>query len=66
MTDLEHRYSATELEACARRELRWRCQVYPGRVQNGRMRQAQADREIAMMAAISEHYAELAKAERLL
>lgn len=66
MTDLELRYTATELQACAKRELRLRLRIYPNRVLTGRMTERDADREIAMMAAIVEHYAELAKAERLL
>lgn len=63
MTD---KFTATELQACAKRELGWRRHVYPNRVADGRMEQAKADREIAMMEAIAEHYAELAGKERLL
>jgi hypothetical protein len=59
-------FSATELEACARRELSKRNYIYPRAVAIGKMRQVEATREIAMMRAIAEHYAELAKKERLL
>ena len=38
--------------ASVRREIVWRRKVYPGRVQNGRMSTAKAQREIACMEAI--------------
>jgi hypothetical protein len=41
---------------CAARELHMRMRVYPGWVRAGRMKQEDADREIATMAAIVEDY----------
>ena len=59
-------YSWEELQACAEREVGWRKKVYPNRVQANRMTQHQALLEIRRMEAIVEHFAELAKGERLL
>jgi hypothetical protein len=42
--------------ACVQRELRMRREVYPRRVVNKKMSQAQADREIAVMEAIVDDY----------
>lgn len=66
MLTVKHRYSATELQACAEREIMWRRNVYPSRVARGRMTQKLADAEIDKMAAIAAHFAELAEKERLL
>lgn len=63
---LKRVFTMTDLEACARRELGWRRKVYPNRIHDGRMSAQKAHLEIAMMQAIAEHYAELAKSERLL
>jgi hypothetical protein len=41
---------------CARRELNIRKRVYPHWVNNGRMKQASADREIEIMQAIADDY----------
>ena len=41
---------------CARRELKIRKRVYPHWVNNGRMKQASADREIEIMQAIADDY----------
>jgi hypothetical protein len=43
-------------EACARRELDFRKRVYARRVADGKMKQADADREIEVMASILEDY----------
>ena len=42
--------------ACIERELRMRRRVYPRFVQNGKLTQAEADREIAVMEAILADY----------
>ncbi len=42
--------------ACAQREIKQRRRVYARLVANGRMKQAAADREIALMASIAEDY----------
>lgn len=42
--------------ACIKRELHMRGRVYPHRVAEGRMTQADADREIAVMQAILADY----------
>ena len=42
----------TDMIACAKRELLMRKRVYPRRVEAGRMTQAEADKELAVMAAI--------------
>jgi hypothetical protein len=59
-------YPARDLQRCAEREVAWRRRVYAGRVGTGRMTPNMARHEIAMMQAIAEHFAELAKRERLL
>ncbi len=41
---------------CAQREIKQRRRVYARLVANGRMKQAAADREIAVMEAIAEDY----------
>jgi hypothetical protein len=61
-----HGYSAHDLLDCAQRELGYRRRVYANRVLTHRMTQDLADREINRMAAIAEHFAELAERERLL
>ncbi len=42
--------------ACAEREVKMRQRVYPTWVTSGRMRQVDADREIATMQAIADDY----------
>lgn len=59
-------YSAHDLQRCAEREANLRRSVYRNRILTGRMTQAQANAEIDKMAAIAEHFAELAAKERLL
>lgn len=48
--------TAAEKFRCANRELELRRMVYPKWVDAGRMDQANADREILIMAAIAEDY----------
>ena len=59
-------YTARDLQACAEREANLRRRVYSNRVLTKRMSKQQADREIDLMAAIGEHFAELAESERLI
>jgi hypothetical protein len=59
-------YSARELQAEAEYEANMRRKVYSNRVMTHRMTKQSADRKIDMMAAIAEHFAELAEGERLL
>lgn len=47
-----------------RREIAMRERVYPNRVANGRMTQFEADREIAVMRAIEQDYADRTERER--
>lgn len=49
---------------CAEREVKMRRAVYPRFVHNGRMTQAEANREIEIMAAIAFDFAELAEADK--
>ncbi len=51
---------------CAAREVKQREHVYPRRVADGKMTQALADRQIAMMKEIADDYERLAAGERLL
>lgn len=50
--------------AAAERELKLRVRVYPGRIANGKMTQALADREIANMTAIIQTLQKVMAAER--
>ena len=45
-------FSPSELAGCARRELRMRERVYPRWIERDKMRQEDADRELALMRAI--------------
>jgi hypothetical protein len=58
-------HTFTELATCAVREVAQRKRVYPRLVEAKRMSQAKADKEIAMMEAIAEHFTKLAAGERL-
>jgi hypothetical protein len=49
-------FTAAEKLACARREIAMRRRVYPGWIAGGRMTQAEADRQIAIMVAIAADY----------
>jgi hypothetical protein len=53
------RFTATELHACAVRELAMRCAVYPKFISSGRMTQEKADREILLMGEIVDHFGDL-------
>jgi hypothetical protein len=59
-------YTASDLQRCAEREANMRRSVYSNRVMTKRMSKHHADAEIDKMAAIAEHFAELAERERLL
>lgn len=59
-------YTARDLQECAERETNKRRYVYSKRVLENKMSTQVANAEINMMAAIAEHFAELAKKERLL
>lgn len=50
-------------EQCARRELDFRKRVYARRVAEGKMKQADADHEIEVMAAILSDYEKAARLE---
>jgi hypothetical protein len=54
-------FGTREKIAFLEREIRLRRRVYPNRVETGRMRQADADREIAAMEAILADYVALIK-----
>ena len=58
----------TEIEKlhCVERELKMRQRVYPRWVQIGRMSSAQAEHELACMAAIVEDYDKIVHGERLI
>lgn len=51
-------FTDAEKRECALRELRLRRRVYPRFVMDGRMTQADADREISIMQEIADDYAE--------
>lgn len=55
--------TAREKFECAEREVKQRRYVYPRRVADGKMTQALADKQIAMMEAIAADYRVLAEAE---
>lgn len=56
-------FSLIELIECAEREVKIRLRAYPGRVLTGRMSRREADRQIAMMAAIAGRLREAREAE---
>lgn len=56
-------FTARQKMQAAQREVGYRRRVYPRRVDDGKMTQAQADREIAIMDQIALDYGALAKAE---
>jgi hypothetical protein len=61
----EYHFTNDRLAACAKRELRHRKRVYWHIVAEGRMTQDQAEEEIACMAAIYEHFDNLANPKLL-
>lgn len=56
-------FSAKDLFKSVERELGFRRRVFPRRVESGTMKQADADREIAMFEAIRDRYRAEAEAE---
>ena len=58
-------FSMNELAACARRELAYRRRVYPRLVGRGSMETKEAQRQIALMAAIVELLSEKQQPELL-
>lgn len=56
--------TAQDKYACAEREVKMRRKVYPRWVADGRMKQEQADREIAIMESIAMDYSAVARAEK--
>jgi hypothetical protein len=58
-------YTATELAECAAREVKQRRRVYPRLIDQGKMTQSMADRQIAMMEEIARDYASKAEGEGL-
>ncbi|MER2263549.1 hypothetical protein [Methylobacterium oxalidis] len=57
-------FTAADKLRCAEREVRQRRRVYAGLVASNRMKQADADREIACMEAIASDYRVQAVAEK--
>lgn len=62
----ERTFTETEKLKAVERELGFRRRVYARRVTEGRMTQAKADEEIAVMEAIAADYRPRAEGERLL
>lgn len=60
---MSERITNAEKAKAARREVQMRGRVYPRRVAEGRMTQADADRQTAVMTAIAEDYERLAAAD---
>lgn len=58
-------HTFNELAACAEREVKFRRRVYARRIDQGKMKQADADREIALMEAIRDHLREQATGDDL-
>lgn len=52
MNDLLGEITIEDQIACVRREIAMRRRVYPRWVENGKMKQSQSDREIAVMEAV--------------
>lgn len=57
------RHTFRDLQKCCEREAGKRKHVYPRLVSGERMTQEKADRELAMMVAMGEHFKALADAE---
>jgi hypothetical protein len=55
-------YTTFEKLACVQRELLRRRRLFPGRIKTGRMKKADADRELRIMEAITQDYTALAQA----
>lgn len=63
MKAVDQRFTAHDLAECAEREVKQRARAYPRWVEAGRMTQAMADRQFAMMRAIAEKLRAEADAE---
>lgn len=61
--DRPSRFTNREKMQCAQREAGFRRFVYPKRIAAGKMRQAAADKEIALMDEIALHFGRLAEAD---
>ena len=59
-------FTAEQKLRIVRREIERRQKIYPNRIMTGRMKQSEADWEIAVMEAIEQDYDMAAKKERLL
>lgn len=66
MADETRKFTTEQLAKCARTEVAMRRQVYRYRIHNGKMTQAEADKEIAMMREIAILLETMAKGPTLL
>ena len=55
-----------QMAECAEREVKYRKRVYGGLVERGKMARDFADRQIAIMQEIADHFRELAKKDQLI
>lgn len=66
MADEPRKFTTEVLAKCARREVAMRRQVYRYRVDQGKMTQPEADKEVAMMREIAQVLETMAKGPTLL
>lgn len=66
MGDEARKFTTEQLAKCARREVALRRQVYRYRVDQGKITQAEADKEIAMMREIAIVLEDMAEGPKLL
>ncbi len=59
-------YTEAEKLAAIKREIGWRCRVYPRLIQRGKMTTKESAEQIAVFAAIEKDYEARAQGERLL
>ena len=59
------KFTARDKMSAAQREVSYRRYVYPKRVMDGKMKQSEADQQIAIMDEIAAEYGALAKKEEL-
>jgi hypothetical protein len=59
------KFTFADFEACARRELKYRIRVYPRLVDEGRMNEARAQREIELMASIADYFESMSQGRLL-
>jgi len=57
-------FMAFEKLACVEREIAYRKRVFPRLIENGKMTQALADKQVAVMVAIADDYREVARLEQ--